>query len=177
MVWSHWAATYAIETTLTTTTSPTSLTHIPGDKNIYLPLVMAHVLRRGDIVSLPEIQQQLGIPKSLTHWLRLKTWQDFMQQVNNYKLKKGENSVLIRIIGGVGIGRFLAQMGSASHTPMMKQRQHVARRKKHHTPIKNPSSRLLYYNVSIGRRRMVMTIEKDKYVSKNIIDRGTYDIS
>jgi hypothetical protein len=170
---------------LNSTAGSSAASTATADVNIFLPLVSAQVKSRSDVISQPLIQDQLHIPASLTHWLKLKTWQDFVAQVNKYQLKAGESSVLVRIVGGVGIGRFLAQMGSVNpknthnlkkiRSRRSRKRIKKAERRGEQGDSATPDSEesvLKHYNVHIGKRQFVMSIEREKYISKQVIDNG-----
>ena len=158
--------------------------------NVFAPHTLTLFNTTADLLCQPHILQQLSIPHSLTHWLRFNDFQAFVQQVNNYQLVDNEESVLIRLVGGIGIGRFLNQMfvqrrGQEGKTRSYKQRKmlfkyDISQKKnaivKRHLVEESVQRRIMKYNVSIGKRITSMFIEKDKYISKQVIDKGEHHL-
>jgi hypothetical protein len=158
-------------------TSASASDQMDMEENVFLPLVHKHVQSPGDIICQHTLQDRLNIPKSLTHWIRLKKWSDFVKQVNSYDLKPGEESVLVRIVGGVGVGRLLSQMREINPKVSLNMKKGRRRKQPRLDRVKlgekpSQSHEMMHYNVTIGYRVIRMSIAKDEYISKQIIDRG-----
>mmetsp|Transcript_31547 Transcript_31547/g.58724 ORF Transcript_31547/g.58724 Transcript_31547/m.58724 type:complete len:456 (-) Transcript_31547:111-1478(-) len=157
----------------------TTLSDVPvAETNLFLHHVTKQIKTRSDLVCQHYLQTNLHVPKSMTHWLRLKTWADFVTKVNSYELKPDEQSVLVHIVGGVGVGRLFAQMRESlpqgkvtTNHPKKKRKQGKVRARGRETRQLSGQP-MMRYNVTIGSRQVRMFIEKSNYVSESIIDRA-----